>query len=73
MLSSNVARVNKKTVEAAGGKWDESLEKAAAEAGTDPLAKNKMLSTVVQHLDDVTDKDWANIMVIKLTNNDIDF
>ncbi len=48
------AAVNKAKVEAAGGKWDNSIEKENAQVGNDLSAKNKMLSTVAQHLDDVT-------------------
>ncbi len=45
--------INKAKVEGAGGKWDSSEEKAAAQAGADLLTKNKMLSVTVQHLDDM--------------------
>ncbi len=53
-LGQENAAVRKKRVEAAGGKWDDSLEKETAGVGSDLFAKNKMLSTAVQYLDDVT-------------------
>lgn len=46
--------INKATVLGAGGTWDDSKEKAAAQAGSDLLTKNKMLSVAAQHLDDAS-------------------
>lgn len=46
--------LNKRVVEGAGGTFDKSIEKQNAEIGVEAGAKNKMLSTAAQHLDDIS-------------------
>lgn len=59
--------INKQITNQSGGHFDDSIEKQNALIGVDSNAKNKMLSTVAQHLDDITPNNPAAKQMLQTT------